>query len=68
MSNRAAAQALFVTEKTVETHLASAYRKLGASSRVQLARKVQGKVEGSENGAEALGSPRPTTTPGGGAA
>jgi DNA-binding CsgD family transcriptional regulator len=36
MSNRAAAQALFLSEKTIEAHLASAYRKLGVSSRVQL--------------------------------
>ena len=31
------AEALFLTEKTVESHLTSAYRKLGISSRVQLA-------------------------------
>jgi DNA-binding CsgD family transcriptional regulator len=36
MSNREAAQALFVTEKTVEAHLASAYRKLGIHSRHEL--------------------------------
>jgi DNA-binding CsgD family transcriptional regulator len=36
MSNRAAAQALFLSEKTIEAHLASVYRKLGVSSRVQL--------------------------------
>jgi DNA-binding CsgD family transcriptional regulator len=35
-SNRAIAQALFVTEKTVETHLASAYRKLAIGGRAQL--------------------------------
>ena len=35
--NREIAQALFVTEKTVETHLASAYRKLGIRVRGQLA-------------------------------
>jgi DNA-binding CsgD family transcriptional regulator len=35
--NREIAQALFVTEKTVETHLASAYRKLGIRARGQLA-------------------------------
>jgi DNA-binding CsgD family transcriptional regulator len=36
-TNRAIAQALFVTPKTVEVHLSSAYRKLGISSRSQLA-------------------------------
>jgi DNA-binding CsgD family transcriptional regulator len=36
-TNRAIAQNLFVTEKTVELHLTSAYRKLGIRSRYQLA-------------------------------
>ena len=36
MSNREVAQTLFVTEKTVELHLTSAYRKLGIRSRFQL--------------------------------
>jgi DNA-binding CsgD family transcriptional regulator len=36
MTNREIAQALFVTEKTVETHLGRAFRKLNASSRRQL--------------------------------
>jgi len=35
-TNREIAQALFVTEKTVETHLGRAFRKLNASSRRQL--------------------------------
>jgi DNA-binding CsgD family transcriptional regulator len=35
-TNREIAQALFVTPKTVEVHLSSAYRKLGISSRWQL--------------------------------
>ena len=37
LTNRAIAQSLFVTEKTVELHLSSAYRKLGIRSRFQLA-------------------------------
>jgi DNA-binding NarL/FixJ family response regulator len=37
-TNREIAQALFVTTKTVEVHLSSAYRKLGISSRSQLPR------------------------------
>ena len=35
-TNREIAQALFVTEKTVERHLSSAYQKLGVRSRFQL--------------------------------
>jgi DNA-binding CsgD family transcriptional regulator len=37
LSNPEIAQALFVTKKTVEAHLGSAYRKLGINSRAQLA-------------------------------
>jgi DNA-binding CsgD family transcriptional regulator len=36
LTNREVAQALFVTEKTVETHLGNAYRKLDINSRSQL--------------------------------
>jgi DNA-binding CsgD family transcriptional regulator len=36
LSNRQVAEALFVTEKTVEGHLVNAYRKLDVSSRSQL--------------------------------
>jgi DNA-binding CsgD family transcriptional regulator len=39
-TNRAIAQALFVTPKTVELHLRNAYRKLGASSRHELTEKL----------------------------
>jgi DNA-binding NarL/FixJ family response regulator len=35
-TNREIAQGLFVTQKTVEVHLSSAYRKLGIDSRTQL--------------------------------
>jgi DNA-binding NarL/FixJ family response regulator len=37
MTNRDIAQSLFVTPKTVEVHLSSAYRKLGIGSRTHLA-------------------------------
>ena len=37
MTNREIAQALFVTQRTVETHLGHAYAKLGHSSRARLA-------------------------------
>ena len=40
MTNREIAQALFVTEKTIEVHLTSSYRKLGIASRSQLARSL----------------------------
>jgi DNA-binding NarL/FixJ family response regulator len=35
-TNREIAQALFVTAKTVETHLSHVYRKLGIQARSQL--------------------------------
>jgi DNA-binding CsgD family transcriptional regulator len=39
-TNREIAQELFVTEKTVERHLSSAYQKLGIRSRFQLAAAI----------------------------
>jgi DNA-binding CsgD family transcriptional regulator len=42
MGNRAIAQALFVTVKTIEVHLGSAYRKLGVPSRTALAGALAG--------------------------
>jgi len=41
-TNREVAQALFVTEKTVERHLSSACQKLGIRSRFQLALAIGG--------------------------
>jgi DNA-binding NarL/FixJ family response regulator len=38
MTNREIAQALFVTQKTVEWHLAQAYQKLGIGRRTELVR------------------------------
>jgi DNA-binding NarL/FixJ family response regulator len=46
LTNREIAQTLFVTPKTVEVHLSSAYRKLGIGSRTQLAEAI-GSVQGS---------------------
>jgi DNA-binding CsgD family transcriptional regulator len=40
MTNREIAQALFVTENTIETHLRSVFRKLAIRSRSQLARAL----------------------------
>jgi DNA-binding NarL/FixJ family response regulator len=40
LTNREIAQALFVTEKTVEVHLTSTYRKLDIGSRSQLPRAL----------------------------
>jgi DNA-binding NarL/FixJ family response regulator len=40
-TNRAIAEALFVTPKTVELHLRNAYRKLGARTRHELAPLLQ---------------------------
>lgn len=41
-TNRAIAEALFITPKTVELHLRNAYRKLGVAGRSQLADKLGG--------------------------
>jgi DNA-binding CsgD family transcriptional regulator len=40
MTNREVAQALFITIRTVTTHLGHAYEKLGISGREQLAEKL----------------------------
>ena len=40
-TNREIAQALFVTEKTVETHLGRAFMKLGVRSRKHLAQALE---------------------------
>jgi DNA-binding CsgD family transcriptional regulator len=40
--NRAIAQELFLSIKTVETHLAAGYRKLGVNARVELAARLVG--------------------------
>ncbi|MDP8943007.1 MAG: AAA family ATPase [Actinomycetota bacterium] len=48
LSNPELAQALFVTTKTVETHLSSAYRKLGIGSRAELDAALAASEQGSE--------------------
>jgi DNA-binding NarL/FixJ family response regulator len=40
LTNRQIAQALFVTEKTIEWHLGQAYRKLDIGSRSELPRAL----------------------------
>jgi DNA-binding NarL/FixJ family response regulator len=40
LTNRQLAEALFVTVKTVETHLARTYQKLGTRSRAELTRFI----------------------------
>jgi DNA-binding CsgD family transcriptional regulator len=42
MTNREIAQALFVTLRTVETHLTHAYQKLDISSRAELGEALAG--------------------------
>jgi DNA-binding CsgD family transcriptional regulator len=44
-SNPKIAQALFVTRKTVETHLGHIYAKLGIASRADLARALAGESQ-----------------------
>ena len=41
-TNKEVAAALFLTERTVESHLTHAYRKLGVRSRAELARRFPG--------------------------
>jgi DNA-binding CsgD family transcriptional regulator len=48
MSNRGIAQALFVSEKTVETHLGNAYRKLGINGRTHLTEALAGNPHGGQ--------------------
>jgi DNA-binding CsgD family transcriptional regulator len=64
MSNKDIAQALFVTVKTVEVHLSSAYRKLDISSRRQLAAALasdlQSEVTGPPTPPEAASTPTDT--------
>ena len=47
-TNRDAAAALFVSVRTVETHVASIYRKLGVRTRVELARRLPAQPAGQE--------------------
>jgi DNA-binding CsgD family transcriptional regulator len=48
MSNREIAQAVFVSEKTVETHLGNAYRKLGINGRTYLSDALAGTPSGTD--------------------
>ena len=48
MPNRAIAQALFVSEKTIETHLGNAYRKLGIKARTYLTDALAGTPSGTD--------------------
>ena len=41
-TNKDAAAALFVSVRTIETHVASIYRKLGVRTRAELARRLSG--------------------------
>jgi DNA-binding CsgD family transcriptional regulator len=46
VTNRDAAAELFVSVRTVETHVASIYRKLGVRTRAELARRVPARPDG----------------------
>ena len=41
MTNREIAEALFLSEKTIESHIRNLFMKLGVSSRVEVARTVE---------------------------
>jgi DNA-binding NarL/FixJ family response regulator len=58
ITNRDIAQALFVTPRTIEVHLSSAYRKLGIGSRSQLPRALAASAE-----PQSGGPPRVLATP-----
>jgi DNA-binding CsgD family transcriptional regulator len=49
-TNRDAAAALFVSVRTVETHVASIYRKLGVRTRAELARKLSAPLAAADPG------------------
>jgi len=57
MSNREIAEALFVTVRTVETHLTAAYEKLGISSREELPAVLRGQQ--SDPGSPGASAPGP---------
>ena len=44
LTNRAIAERVFVSQKTVEANLARAYRKLGIQTRAQLSRALEGQT------------------------
>jgi hypothetical protein len=48
MSNRGIAQALFMSEKTFETHLGNACRKLGINARAHLTEVLAGNPSGTD--------------------
>lgn len=52
LTNRAVAERLVLSPKTVEAHLARAYAKLGVRSRAELGRRVSGAGSGSSEGDE----------------
>jgi DNA-binding NarL/FixJ family response regulator len=53
-TNREIAEALFVTEKTVERHLGSAYQKLGIRSRFQLPAAIDQSLRADSSGATSV--------------
>jgi DNA-binding CsgD family transcriptional regulator len=51
LTNRQIGESLFVSSRTVQTHLAHTFRKLGIGSRAELAAEVARRMQSADSGA-----------------